>query len=87
MNDQTRRRVRPANILFGLLFLAVAGAWATWTTNRIDGDDLGRLLAGLLIVLGVAGVAATVALGRRRPRADHPDDTLVVQATDTEEDR
>lgn len=60
-----RRRARPASTVFGLLFLAVAGAWAAHEQDLLDGDELGRAMAVGLIVLGALGLLASVLLTRR----------------------
>jgi hypothetical protein len=68
----TARRIHPLNTLFGLLFLAAAGSWAAHDQDLLDGDELGRVVAVGLIVLGALGVVATVLVSRsgRSPRTD-----------------
>ncbi len=68
----TPRRIHPLNTLFGVLFLAAAGSWAAHDQDLLDGDQLGRVVAVGLIVLGALGVVATVLVSRsgRPPRTD-----------------
>ena len=58
-------------IAFGLFFLAVLGQWAVWEMDLLGPDDLAYLAAGLLIVLGVLGIAGT-AIGARSGRREAP---------------
>lgn len=73
------RRVHPFNTVFGLLFLAVAGAWLAHEQGSLDGEQLGRAVAVGLIVLGLLGLVATVVISRRGRRS-----TTVLQETTTE---
>lgn len=58
-------------IAFGLFFLAVLGQWAVWEMDVLTPDDLAYVAAGLLIVLGVLGIAGT-AIGARTARRTVP---------------
>jgi hypothetical protein len=52
-------------LAFGLLFLAVVGTWTSWKTGVLASDQLAYAPAGTLIVLGVAGIIASLASPRR----------------------
>jgi hypothetical protein len=52
-------------LAFGLLFLAVVGTWAAWKAGVLASDQLAYAPAGTLIVLGVAGIIASLASPRR----------------------
>ncbi len=71
-----RRRVHPFNTFFGLLFLAAAGSWLADDQGYLQGVELGRRVAVVLIVLGGLGLLATIVVGRRarrgRPVAEEP---------------
>ncbi len=64
------------SLVFGLLFLAVAGWWAAsfyldWVLDwSVDLPDLGWLLAGVLILLGLLGIVASLRRGRQILPAD-----------------
>lgn len=51
-------------LAFGLLFLAVVGTWTAWKTGVLASDQLAYAPAGTLIVLGVAGIVASLATPR-----------------------
>ncbi|MCD9198870.1 hypothetical protein [Aeromicrobium wangtongii] len=53
------------NLVFGLLFLAIAGSWAVRKTDLLTTRELSLTAAAVLILLGLIGVAAT--LRPRRP--------------------
>ncbi len=67
-----RRRVHPFNTFFGLLFLAAAGSWLADDQGYLQGVELGRLVAVVLIVLGGLGLLATIVVGRRARRSRPP---------------
>lgn len=76
-HDLAARRpyLNPFNAVLGLAFLALAGGWAARESDLVDPTDLGRAAAIGLIVLGVLGVVATLAVSRRRPdRSSGPTD-------------
>ena len=52
-------------LTFGLLFLAVVGTWTAWKTGLLGSDELAYAPAATLIVLGVAGIVASLATPRR----------------------
>lgn len=52
-------------LAFGAFFLACAGNWAVWKQDLLTTRELSLTAAGVLIVLGVLGVAAT--FWRARP--------------------
>jgi hypothetical protein len=68
-STSARHRTDAVSLIFGLIFLGVAGWWAAsyyldWMiTLRLP--DVGWLVAGALILLGLIGIAGSL---RREPR-------------------
>jgi hypothetical protein len=62
------RSVKVPHLVFGLLFLGVAGIWALGASDAISGEHLAVLGPGVLILAGVIGLAASLANGRNRRR-------------------
>jgi uncharacterized membrane protein YqjE len=56
-------------LAFGLFFLAAVGSWAVWKQDMLTPRQLGLAASGVLILLGVVGVAATVWQTRSASRA------------------
>ncbi|HET9760868.1 MAG TPA: hypothetical protein VFP51_14030 [Nocardioidaceae bacterium] len=73
--------VNVAYLVFGLVFLGIAGSWALRTSGVVDAADTQWLVPAVLLVAGVAGLVAATARGLRRDRTGD-DDTL----TDTYDD-
>ena len=63
------RTVKVPHLVFGLLFLGVAGIWALGASDAISGEHLAVLGPAVLILAGVVGLAASLANGRNRRRA------------------
>ncbi|MGH3712002.1 MAG: hypothetical protein ACRDT4_00835 [Micromonosporaceae bacterium] len=65
-------RTDTGSLIFGLLFLGVAGWWllAQITDLAIGLDGLGWMIAGALVVVGVLGVLGALRSGRRDPAAE-----------------
>jgi hypothetical protein len=63
------RSVKVPHLVFGLLFLGVAGIWALGASNAISGEHLAVLGPAVLIIAGVVGLAASLANGRNRRRS------------------
>ena len=65
----TRHSFRWEGLVFGLFFLSGVGNWAVWKQDLLSPRELGLTASGVLIVLGLLGVAATVWQTRsaRRP--------------------
>ena len=63
------RSVKVPHLVFGLLFLGIAGIWALGASDVISGESLAVLGPGVLIVAGVIGLAASLANGRNRRRS------------------
>ena len=62
-------------LAFGLLFLAVVGTWTAWRTGVLASDQLAYAPAGTLIVLGVAGIIASLSTpSRKQPEITARDD-------------
>ncbi len=66
------RSVKVPHLVFGLLFLGIAGIWALGASDVISGESLAILGPGVLIVAGVIGLAASLANGRNRRRSAPP---------------
>jgi hypothetical protein len=66
------RSVKVPHLVFGLLFLGVAGIWALGASDAISGEHLAVLGPAVLIVAGVVGLAASLANGRNRRRRSIP---------------
>ena len=62
------RSVKVPHLVFGLLFLGVAGVWALVASEAIDADRLTVLAPAVLIAAGVIGLAASLASGRNSQR-------------------
>jgi len=73
--------VNVAYLVFGLVFLGIAGSWALRTSGVVHAADTQWLVPAVLLVAGVAGLVAATARGLRRDRTGD-DDTL----TDTYDD-
>jgi hypothetical protein len=63
------RSVKIPHLVFGLLFLGVAGIWALGTSDVLSGEKLAILGPGVLIAAGVIGLVAGLASGRNRRRS------------------
>ncbi len=61
-------RVKIPHLIFGLLFLGIAGVWALVVTEVITENRLPILVPALLIGAGVIGLAASLASSRNRRR-------------------
>jgi hypothetical protein len=67
----TRHSFRWEGLAFGLFFLAAVGNWAVWKQDLLTPRQLGLTASGVLILLGLLGVAATV-WQTRAPNRAHP---------------
>jgi hypothetical protein len=67
----TKHSFRWEGLVFGLFFLSAVGTWAVWKQDLLTPRQLGLTASGVLIVLGLLGVAATVWQTRTAGRA-HP---------------
>ena len=65
-----RHRFRWENLAFGLMFASIVGNWAVWDQDLLTARELSLTASGVLIVLGVAGIVAT--LWRARTTATTP---------------
>ncbi len=63
------RHLKIPHLVFGLLFLGVAGIWALGASDVISGEGLTILAPIVLVAAGVIGLAASLASGRNRSRA------------------
>ncbi len=62
--------VKVPHLVFGLLFLGVAGIWVLGASDLVSGKDLVVLAPALLIGAGVIGLVASLASGRNRRHAN-----------------
>src|SRR5680860_979913 len=60
------RSVKIPHLVFGLLFLGIAGVWALVLTDVITEDRLTIIAPAVLIGAGVIGLAASLASSRNR---------------------
>ncbi len=65
----TRHSFRWEGLAFGLFFLSAVGNWAVWKQDLLTPRQLGLTASGVLILLGLLGVAATVWQTRPANRA------------------
>ncbi len=80
----TRHAFRWDSLIFGLAFLFIVGHWAVWKQDLLSARELSLTASGVLIVLGVIGVAAT--LWTARPtRTTPPRYTDIQKGIDDEE--
>jgi hypothetical protein len=81
-----RHSFRWEALVFGLFFLAVVGTWTVWKAGLLDSDQLAYAAAGALIVLGVVGIAASIAGPRKLPAAPSTDEEVpdVREETDSQ---
>jgi hypothetical protein len=61
--------VNVAHLVFGLVFLGVAGCWALSASGAVEVDPR-WLLPLILLLAGGAGLVATLARSMRRPAGD-----------------
>jgi hypothetical protein len=62
------RSLKVPHLVFGLLFLGVAGLWALGESGAISGERLAVLGPAVLILAGIVGLAASLASSRNRHR-------------------
>lgn len=61
----SRHAFRWEGLAFGLFFLAVVGNWAVWKQDLLTPRELSLTASGVLILLGLLGVTATLWQTRR----------------------
>ena len=81
----TRHTFRWEGLVFGLFFLSAVGNWAVWKQDLLTPRQLGLTASGVLIALGLLGVAATVWQTRpaNRRRATPAPEITPESTTDT----
>ena len=62
------RSLKVPHLVFGLLFLGIAGIWAVGESGALGVKDLAVLAPAVLIMAGVIGLAASLASGRNKRR-------------------
>lgn len=67
-----RHPFRWESLAFGLFFLSVVGNWAVWERDLLTPRELGLTASGVLIILGLVGIAATVRQARPVPHTPSP---------------
>jgi hypothetical protein len=67
-----RHPFRWGSLAFSMLFLAAVGQWAVWRGDLLTSRQLSLTAAGVLIVLGLLGVAATLRQTRPAPSTIPP---------------
>lgn len=60
-------------LIFGLLFLAIAGNWAVWKQDLLTQQQFSYAVSAVLIAFGILGVFATFWRPAPRSTHDHPD--------------
>ena len=73
------RSVKVPHLVFGLLFVGIAGIWALGVSDAISGEHLAVLGPAVLIIAGIAGLAATLASARNRRSATPPENQYEVR--------
>ncbi len=63
------RSIKIPHLVFGLLFLGIAAAWALVVSDVASTGELGVLGPVVLIAAGVVGLVASLAGSRRRQQA------------------
>jgi hypothetical protein len=63
----TRHPFRWEGLAFGLFFLAIVANWSVWKQDLLTTRQLSLAASGVLIFLGLIGVAATIWRGRPAP--------------------
>jgi hypothetical protein len=67
------RAIHPVNIahlVFGLVFLGIAGSWALGASGAVDPEDSAWLFPLILVIAGAAGLVASLAKGLSKERAE-----------------
>jgi uncharacterized membrane protein YqjE len=63
----SRHPLRWDSLVLGLFFLAIVAGWAVWQQDLLSQRELSLAASGVLIVLGVIGVAASLWQSRPTP--------------------
>ncbi len=56
----TKHKFAWENLIFGLLFLAIAGSWIGHRQDAFTVDDLDVIAPIILITLGIIGIGITI---------------------------
>lgn len=63
---EERVPVRVAHLVFGIVYLGIAGIWALATAGSVDTHTSRYLFPGLLVIAGGVGLVGSLASARRR---------------------
>lgn len=73
--EAPQRPLRVVHLVFGVVFLGIAGSWALAASNTIRLDvNLAVVLPVVLILAGVTGLVAMMASAARNRRTKEPYD-------------
>lgn len=67
-DEPAPRTVKVTHLVFGLVFLGIAGIWALNAAGTLDWGDSGYAFPLILVTAGVLGLVASLASGRGRRR-------------------
>jgi hypothetical protein len=66
-----RHETDVTSLVFGLVFLGVAGLWALVVSDVLSLPDASVVGPGVLVVAGLVGIAVTLRRGRRGHGGEH----------------
>ncbi|MGA9716510.1 MAG: hypothetical protein WBQ48_11815 [Aeromicrobium sp.] len=66
----TTHAFRWRGLIFGLIFVAIAGGWAAWKQDLLTQQQFSFTVSAVLIVFGILGVIATFWRPAPRPPSE-----------------